>query len=211
MPCLGALDTGIVTESANRLRDHEFTVEALRWLPDVTRFALSLERDEADADDLVQQTFLKAYEAWHTYTPGTECRGWLFTICRNAFYKRRKREERQVSSDDPELEALAAVAVHASARQGGYDDIFTRFDLSDAIDTAIAALPEVFRDVVLLIDVNDQSYESAAAVLDVPIGTIRSRLFRARRLLQEALISHARDVGLVRPPLDTGTPGQASP
>ena len=211
MPCLGALDTGIVTESANRLRDHEFTVEALRWLPDVTRFALSLERDEADADDLVQQTFLKAYEAWHTYTPGTECRGGLFTICRNAFYKRRKREERQVSSDDPELEALAAVAVHASARQGGYDDIFTRFDLSDAIDTAIAALPEVFRDVVLLIDVNDQSYESAAAVLDVPIGTIRSRLFRARRLLQEALISHARDAGLVRPPLDTGTPGQAAP
>ena len=204
------MDTGIVTDDANRGRDHEFTVEALRWLPEVTRFALSLERDEADADDLVQETFLKAYEAWHTYTPGTECRGWLFTVCRNAFYKRRKREERHVSCDDPELEALAAVAVHASARQGGYEDIFTRFDLSDAIDTAIAALPEVFRDVVLLIDVHDQSYESAAALLEVPIGTIRSRLFRARRLLQEALISHARDAGLVRPQLDTGTSGQES-
>ena len=198
----------MVTDDANRGRDHEFTVEALRWLPEVTRFALSLERDEADADDLVQETFLKAYEAWHTYTPGTECRGWLFTVCRNAFYKRRKREERHVSCDDPELEALAAVAVHASARQGGYEDIFTRFDLSDAIDTAIAALPEVFRDVVLLIDVHDQSYESAAALLEVPIGTIRSRLFRARRLLQEALISHARDAGLVRPKLDTGTSSQ---
>ena len=203
--------TGTVTDDAKRRRDHEFTMEALCWLPDVTRFALSLERDEADADDLVQETFLKAYEAWHTYTPGTECRGWLFTVCRNAFYKRRKREERHVSCDDPELEALAAVAVHASARQGGYDDLFTRFDLSDAIDTAIAALPEAFRDVVLLIDVNDQSYEFAAAVMEVPIGTIRSRLFRGRRLLQEALISHARDAGLVHPRLDTGTSGRQSP
>ncbi len=87
---------------------------------------------------------------------------------RNAFYKRRKREERHVSCDDPELEALAAVAVHASAGQGGYEDIFTRFDLSDAIDTAIAALPEAFRDVVFLIDVTDKSYESAAALLKVP-------------------------------------------
>ncbi len=200
----------MVTDDAKRRRDHEFTVEALRWLPEVTRFALSLERDEADADDLVQETFLKAYEAWHTYTPGTECRGWLFTVCRHAFYRRRKREERHVSCDDPELEALAAVAVHASARQGGYEDIFTRFDLSDAIDTAIAALPVVFRDVVLLIDVNDQSYEFAAALLEVPIGTIRSRLFRGRRLLQEALISHARDAGLLRPQLDTGTSGQES-
>ena len=189
-------------------RDHEFRVEALRWLPEVARFALSLERDEADADDLVQETFLKAYEAWHTYTPGTECRGWLFTICRNTYYKRRKREERHVSCDDPELEALAAVAVHASAQQGGYADLFTRFDLADAIDAAIAALPEAFRDVVILIDMSDQSYESAAALLDVPIGTVRSRLFRARRLLQEALINHARDAGLVRSQRNTGITGQ---
>ncbi|MEP6991279.1 MAG: sigma-70 family RNA polymerase sigma factor [bacterium] len=183
-------------------------MEALRWLPEVTRFALSLERDEADADDLVQETFLKAYEAWHTYTPGTECRGWLFTICRNACYKRRKREERHVRCDDPELEALAAVAVHAAAQQGGLADLFSRFDLSDAIDAAIAALPEAFREVVILVDVNDQSYDSAAALLDVPIGTVRSRLFRARRLLQEALITHARDAGLVRSPRKAGIPGQ---
>jgi RNA polymerase sigma-70 factor (ECF subfamily) len=187
-----------------RERDRQFRSEALRWLPEVTRFALSLERDDADADDLVQDTFLKAYEAWDTYTPGSECRGWLFTICRNTFYRRRRREERQVSCDDAELEALAAAAVHASARQGGYADLFTRFDLSEAIDRAIAELPDVFRDVVLLIDVNDQSYETAALTLGVPIGTVRSRLFRARRLLQEALIAHARDAGLVRPPIEAG-------
>ena len=204
------MTTEPVTDNTNRERDREFRREALRWLPEVTRFALALERDESDADDLVQETFLKAYEAWHTYSAGTECRGWLFTICRNAFNKRRKREARHVSCDDPELEALAAVAVHASASQGGYGDLFTRFDLSDAIDTAIAALPDAFRDVVILIDVNDQSYESAAALLDVPIGTIRSRVFRARRLLQEALINHARDAGLVRAQSGAGPSGQES-
>lgn len=209
-PCPRVMDNDTAFNEGQRGRDHEFLVEALCWLPEVTRFALSLERDEADADDLVQETFLKAYEAWHTYMPGTECRGWLFTICRNTFYKRRQREERHVSCDDPELEALAAVAVHASAQQGGYADLFTRFDLSDAIDASIAALPEAFHEVVILIDVNGQSYESAAALLGVPIGTVRSRLFRARRLLQIALINHARDAGLVRPQPNTGVFGQGS-
>ncbi|NUO62368.1 MAG: sigma-70 family RNA polymerase sigma factor [Gemmatimonadaceae bacterium] len=199
-----------MTDETRRARDHEFRAEALRWLPEVTRFALSLTRDESDADDLVQETFLKAYEAWATYTPGTECRGWLFTICRHTFYRRRRREERQVTCDDPEVEALAAAAVHASARQGGYADLFTRFDLSDAIDGAIAALPEAFREVVLLVDVNDQSYEAAAEMLSVPLGTVRSRLFRARRLLQEALIDHARDAGRVRPRVNADANRQES-
>ncbi len=198
----------MMSDEGKRERDRLFRAEALPWLPEVARFALSLTRDEADADDLVQETFLKAYEAWHTYTPGTECRGWLFTICRHTFYRRRRREERQVAHDDPELEALAAAAVHAAAWQGGYGDLFTRFDLSDAIDRAIAALPEPFREVVLLIDVHDQSYQDAASTLEVPIGTVRSRLFRARRLLQEALISHARDAGLVRPQFDAGVSGR---
>lgn len=197
-----------MTDSTDLLRDRQFNAEALRWLPEVTRFALSLTREEADADDLVQETFLKAYDSWGTYAVGTECRAWLFTICRNTFFRARRREERQVSVDDPELEALAAAAMLVSAQQSGYGDLFARFDLSDAIDLAISALPGSYREVVLLVDVNDQSYETAAAVLDVPIGTIRSRLFRARRLLQEALISHARDAGIVRPVLDAGVAGQ---
>ncbi len=204
------MDAPTLADEEKEERDHQFRAEALRWLPEVARFALSLERDEADADDLVQETFLKAYEAWDTYTPGTECRGWLFTICRNTFYRRRRREERQVTCEDPELEALGAVAVHDSARQGGYGDLFTRFDLSDAIDRAIDALSETFREVVLLVDINDQSYEAAAATLGVPIGTVRSRLFRARRLLQEALIDHARDAGLVPRRLGAVTSGEES-
>ena len=200
----------IMIDETKGERDRQFQSEALRWLPEVTRFSLSLTRDESDADDLVQETYLKAYEAWGTYTPGTECRGWLFTICRNSFYRRRLREERHVTCDDPELEALAAAAVHASAQQGGYADIFARFDLSDAIQGAIASLPDAFREAVLLVDVNDQSYEAAAGLLGVPVGTVRSRLFRARRLLQEALVDHARDAGLVQPRINAGD-GAAEP
>ena len=178
--------------------DELFRREALRWLPDVTRYALSLTRREADADDLVQETFLRAYGAWDQFVPGTECRGWLFTICRHAFLRARLREERQVACDDAELEALAAAAVHASARQNGYDDLFARIDLREAVADALDALPIEFRDAVILVDLHDQSYATAAETLGVPVGTVRSRLFRGRRLMQEALIAHARDAGLTR-------------
>jgi RNA polymerase sigma-70 factor, ECF subfamily len=177
-------------------KDRQFREEALRWLPDVTRYALSLTRDEPDADDLVQETFLRAYRSWDKYTQGTESRGWLFTICRNLFLRTRQRERRQVQCDDPELEALAAAAVHASAHQSGYGDLFARIDLSEAVERALAELPEAFREAVMLVDLQDQSYETAANVLDVPVGTVRSRLFRGRRLLQEALLTYARDAGL---------------
>jgi RNA polymerase sigma-70 factor (ECF subfamily) len=180
-----------------REKDRQFHEEALRWLPDVTRFALSLTRNEADAEDLVQDTFLLAYRSWDQYARGTECRGWLFTICRHAYLRRRRRENRQITCDDPELEALAAAAVHASARHGGYGDLFARIDLSDAIEHALGELPDAFREAVILVDIEDQSYESASHILGVAVGTVRSRLFRGRRLLQESLISYARDAGLV--------------
>ena len=206
MGVVGAVTT---RDDAKRDRDRRFEAEALRWLPDVTRFALSLARDEADADDLVQETYLKAYQAWDSFRPGTECRAWLFTICRNTYYRRWRREERQVTCDDPELEALAAAAVHASALEGGYGDLFTRFDLSDAIDRAIAELPDAFRDVVLLVDVHDQPYQDAATALGVPVGTVRSRLFRARRLLQERLLEHARDTGIAAPSAPPASPASS--
>lgn len=177
-------------------KDRLFQEEALRWLPEVTRFALSLTRNEADGDDLVQETFLRAYRGWDGYIPGTECRGWLFTICRNVFLRHRRRESRQVQCDDPELEALAAAAVHASAQQSGYGDLFAQIDLSEAVERALAQLPDGFREVVILVDVEDQSYETASQVLGVPIGTVRSRLFRGRRLLQESLLMYARDAGI---------------
>ncbi|HEX6964936.1 MAG TPA: sigma-70 family RNA polymerase sigma factor [Gemmatimonadaceae bacterium] len=182
-------------------RDARFDQEALCWLDDVYRFACSMTRDEADADDIVQETYLRAYRSWHTFEPGSDCRRWLFTICRNVFLRIRERERRKVEvATDAEFEALAALDVATKARRDGYDDLFARLDLRPAINDAITALPDVFRLAVVLVDVEGQSYEEAAEILGVPIGTVRSRLFRGRRLLQEALLLHARDAGLVPTP-----------
>ena len=185
-------------EEEKRLRDANFQREALCWLPDVTRYALSLARNEADGDDLVQETFLRAYRSWDSYLPGTECRGWLFTICRNVFLRDQERAAREVASDDAEIEALAAAALHASAVEAGQGQVFEAVDLSDAIDAALTELPEPFRHAVILVDVQDATYDTASRVLGVPVGTVRSRLFRGRRLLQESLLEHARDAGFAR-------------
>jgi RNA polymerase sigma-70 factor (ECF subfamily) len=175
--------------------DAEFESEALRWLPDVSRFAHSLTRDPADADDLVQDTFLTAYRQWHQYRLGSECRAWLFTICRHRFLRTRQREARFVDTDDPELESLAAARVHAEAKDNGLSDAFERSEIRDAVQAAIAELPMPYREVAILVDLNDFTYETASETMGVPIGTVRSRLFRARRLLQEKLLAHARDAG----------------
>jgi RNA polymerase sigma-70 factor (ECF subfamily) len=181
---------------ADAERDKQFSAEALPWFDDVARFALSLTRDRDEADDLTQETFLRAFRAWHQYTPGTECRRWLFTICRNHFIRERERGKRVTSYDDPEVEALAAASVHASAVQSGWSDLFDRIDLDDAVANALDALPAPFREAVVAVDLEDMAYEAAAEVLGVPIGTVRSRLFRGRRLLQESLLAYAKDAGL---------------
>lgn len=188
--------------------DRCFEREALPWLDDVFRFALSMTRNSADADDVVQETFLRAYRSWHTYQPGSDCRKWLFTICRNVFLRSREREGNKVEygGNDAELETLVAVRMSTPLIQAGDDDLFSRLDVGPAIRQAIARLPAVFRSTVQLVDVEEMSYEEAAAILTVPVGTIRSRLFRGRRLLQEMLINHARDAGLV--PRDAGAHAQ---
>jgi RNA polymerase sigma-70 factor, ECF subfamily len=177
-------------------RDARFTAEALCWLPELTRFARILAGNAADGDDLVQETFLRAYRFWNTYMPGTDCRRWLMTICRNIHRSRVVREAVvQPVGDDTDLETFATVQSRQHARDGGVDHLFDRLELGSAIHAAIAALSEPYRVVVQLVDVEGMSYEDVAAGLDIPIGTVRSRLFRARRMLQDMLIEHARDAG----------------
>ena len=176
-------------------RDLEFERDALPWLDDVYRFALSLTREEADADDVVQETFLRAYRSWHTFLPGTDCRRWLFTICRNVFLRSRERQRPTVDLEDGEQDAVSAGSVYAAARERGYDDVYARLDLAPALRDALDELAEPFRSAVILVDVEDLAYETAAQVMGVPIGTVRSRLFRGRRLLQERLLTVAQDMG----------------
>ena len=179
-------------------RHGAFEQEALPWLDDVYRFALSLTHDENDAEDVVQDTFLRAYRSWNTYAAGSDCRRWLFTICRNAFLRSRERQRRTVDLDDTEREVLTAALSTSEMPRPGLDDILFRTDLLPAIERALARVPPTFRSVVVLVDVEEQSYDAAAEILGVPIGTVRSRLFRGRRMMQELLAAYARDAGIVR-------------
>jgi RNA polymerase sigma-70 factor (ECF subfamily) len=179
-------------------RDETFEQEALPWLDDVYRFALSLTRDEADAEDVVQDTFLRAYRSWDTYTVGSDCRRWLFTICRNVFLRSREREPRTIELPDGERDAFATGELpFRDTTRNGVEDILFRTDLRPAIERALARVPAPFQSALVLVDVEDQSYETAAEILGIPVGTLRSRLFRGRRIMQELLVTHARDAGIL--------------
>jgi RNA polymerase sigma-70 factor (ECF subfamily) len=149
--------------------------------------ALRLVRNEADARDLVQETFLRAYRTFSGYTPGTNGRAWVFTILYSVFINRYRRAQR-----DPDLLSM--------------DELEERFHLelskpangnaippgtAARVEQALAALPDVFRAAVILVDLEDMSYEDAAGVAGCPVGTLRSRLFRGRRLLASSLGAYA--------------------
>jgi RNA polymerase sigma-70 factor (ECF subfamily) len=190
-----------------------FEETALVHVERVGRFALSLTRNAADADDLVQETFLRAFKGWHTFTPGTDCRRWLFTICRNTFIELNRRKPVYVQTDDGDVDATPAAMAHMQAVSEGVADAFDRIDLRPAVEAAVRALPEPHHSILVLVDLEDLSYEEAAAVLQVPVGTVRSRLYRARRQVQEALYAHARDMGIGGPrrtPPDPRQPGRLS-
>jgi len=178
--------------------EDDFERLTLPFLGDVARFARSLTRNPASADDLVQETYLQALRGWHTFQAGADPRRWLFAVCHHAFLRTARRDARYVDApdNDPELDSLAAAVAHSVAQRSGVVDALDRMDLGPAIARALDTLPPHFRGVVVLIDVEGQTYEEAAAVLGVAVGTVRSRLFRGRRLLQDLLFEHARDAGL---------------
>ena len=191
----------MTVEDPHRSRDAEFARVALPLLPAVARVARALTRDAADADDLVQETYLKAFRHWGTFDQAADCRRWLSAICRNTFFAQRARQRWLTAvGDDHELETFAAVSLHKLAREKGVEDMFARLDLAPAIRAAIAALEPAARKVVQLVDVDELRYEEAADVLGIPIGTVRSRLYRARRVLQEKLVQFASDAGYATAP-----------
>jgi RNA polymerase sigma-70 factor, ECF subfamily len=173
----------------------DFELLMMPHLAAVARFARSLTRDAARAEDLVQETYLQAMRGWHTFQLGSDPRRWLFTVCHRTFLRTIRQEARYVDApeDDPELESLATSTAHWHATRTGVAEIVERMDLSAAINRALAELPAHYRGVIVLVDVEGQTYEDAALVLGIAVGTVRSRLFRARRLLQDMLFEYARD------------------
>ena len=185
----------VPSQAEKAARDAAFAAVALPLLPTITRVARALTGNESDADDLVQETFLRAYRYWHTFEAGTDCRLWLSTICRNALRDMRRRTAREDVVEDLELESLAAVRAHKAARAAGLEDMYTRLDLGPAILRELGRLEPIFREIVVLSDIEGRSYEEIAVYLDIPVGTVRSRLYRGRRRLQETLMAYALDAG----------------
>src|SRR5437868_9859478 len=164
--------------------------------------ALRMTRNPADAEDLVQETYLKAYRAFGSFQAGTNLKAWLYRILTNTFintYRARKRRPEQTELDDVEdlylyrrLGGLEAAAAGRSAEEEVLDH-FTETDVKEALES----LPEQFRMAVLLADVEGFSYKEIAEILDVPIGTVMSRLHRGRKGLQKKLWEYAVERGLV--------------
>ena len=173
-----------------------FEREALVHLDVLYRVALRLTANPSDADDLVQETMLKAFRAWDQYEKGTNAKAWLLTILRHAFineYRRRTRHPETVDLDKIEPYAVFS-EVQDEDPQGAFFDRI----VDDEVLRAIDQLPVAFRETLVLSDVEGMSYQEIAGILDIPVGTVKSRLFRARQLLQGKLYDYAVEMGYIK-------------
>ncbi|MBX2991581.1 MAG: sigma-70 family RNA polymerase sigma factor [Bacteroidetes bacterium] len=179
-------------------KQREFQGEALPHMDFLYNYALRMTFNAADAEDLVQETFLKAFRFWDSYEKGTNIRAWLFRIMKNAFinrYRKEKKEPETVEYQEVEnfYNSVRESAVETSDLQ---ESVFKNL-LEDEVAVAIAELPEDFRTVVILCDIEELTYEEVAEFIDCPIGTVRSRLHRGRKLLRARLTEYARKRGYV--------------
>lgn len=175
----------------------EFTAEALPHFDSLYRMALRLTQDPTRAEDLVQETLLKAFRAWGSYRQGTNARAWLLTILRNTFINEYRRSKREPIATD--LEAIEPYAIYKAVEQADPEGAFFDQIVDARVLEAIDRLPTDFREVLALSDMEGLSYAEIAESLEIPIGTVKSRLFRARRQLQHDLYEHAVEMGYIRP------------
>lgn len=155
--------------------------EALGWIDGLYGAALRLTRNPADAEDLVQDTYLKAFKASDSFKPGSNLRAWLFTILHNHFLNNRRRANASPVNVDSETAEKAAAVIPADAETA--EDALLRRVSDDAVRAALESLPENFREAVWLRDAEGFSYVEIAEMLKVPVGTVMSRISRGRRLL----------------------------
>jgi len=181
--------------SPEHLKDR-FEAEAVPLLPDLYPAALRLTRNPADAEDLLQETYLRAYRGFPRFQPGTNLHAWLYRILNNTFiqsYRKRQREPRTGAEGWYGHTKGALRNIEASAESTVIDAL-----LDERLQQALSSLPEPYRRVVLLFDVEGFSYKEIAEITGVPIGTVMSRLHRGRRALEKRLWDVVRERGLVR-------------
>ncbi len=185
----------------------QFAAQAMEYMGSLYSAALRMTRNPSDAEDLVQETYLKAYRAFGSFKEGTNLKAWLYRILTNTFinsYRARKRRPEQTDIDDVEdlylyrrLGGLEA----ATAGRSAEEEVLEHFTEGE-VKAAVEALPEQFRMAVLLADVEGFSYKEIADILDIPIGTVMSRLHRGRKALQKTLHDFGMQRGLVAPAVE---------
>lgn len=179
-----------------------FTADAMQFAPQLFSTALRMTRNRADAEDLVQETFVKAWRSFATFQEGTNLRAWLFRIMTNTFINKYNAQQRRPQETElDEVEELFLFrrlgAFDQSKMTQSAEDQLLEFFTDDEVKNAIEELPEMFRIPVLLSDVDGFSYKEIAEMLDVPIGTVMSRLHRGRKMMQKLLYVYAKERGLV--------------
>jgi len=178
-----------MAKKSNNEKERLFEEEFLPLTDALFYFAYGMTNDRTDAEDLVQETLIKAFRSLDRYKDETNARAWLFTICRNFFindYRKKKRRPQRI-----EIEKVAyKESDDKPGLRGDYNFIFET-EMGDEISTAMAQLSEEHRFIILLSDVGEFSYKEITEILEIPIGTVRGRLFRARNLLKDLLIEYA--------------------
>ncbi|MCO5176305.1 MAG: sigma-70 family RNA polymerase sigma factor [Thermomicrobiales bacterium] len=195
-------DGVICTRNDDASRRDRLEQQALEHIDALYRTALRMTRNAADAEDLVQETYLRAFRSLHQFAEGTNLRAWLFRIMTNTYineYRKRQRRPSKASLDDLEEFYLYDHLIDSGVQPGVErpEDIVLSQLSVDSVVSAIEDLPEEFRQVVLLADVEGFSYRDIASIVDIPIGTVMSRLYRARRRLQRTLYDAAIETGII--------------
>jgi RNA polymerase sigma-70 factor (ECF subfamily) len=185
----------------------QFSQEAMQHAGQLYSAALRMTRNRADAEDLVQETYLRAYKGFHGFEDGTNLRAWLFRILTNTYINTYRSKQRRVQetelNDVEDLYLYRRISNVDQASRSAEDTMFDLFT-DDEVKAALESLPDNFRMPVLLADVEEFSYKEIAEMLDIPIGTVMSRLHRGRKAMQKALADFATERGLlVRTPAES--------
>jgi RNA polymerase sigma-70 factor (ECF subfamily) len=191
-------------------RTEEFEEVALPYLDALYNLALNLTRNPKDAEDLVQETYLRAYRFFDSYRPGTHIKAWLFRILRNTFINRyRAAKARPEEVDFDKIDGVYEQRVEEDFLRGhgsvNPEEAVMVGVPDEEIQAAMLALPEEYRSVVIMALVEDMSYKEIASALSIPLGTVMSRLHRGRKQLQGALLEYAQRKGILKQPPDVST------
>lgn len=176
----------------------EFEREALPHMDLLYNYGLRMTGNPADADDLVQETYLKAFRFWDKYEKGTNIKAWLFRIMKNSYINRYRKESKEPDTVDyDEVKNFYNTIKHESADTNDLEERIYGNLLADEVAKGLESLPDDFRTVVILCDIEGLTYEEIAEFVEIPIGTVRSRLHRGRKMLRGKLFEYARKRGYV--------------